>query len=564
MLKFAALALVIGLSTGCSVVALHPLAGDQAAPVIPSMAGLWRPVGETDTYRISVEDATTLKYCEIKDEKAEDCGSVQLIQLAGQMYADLVPDGSIVPLHLILRVKISADEIRMAMLEKVDLTAVPRYEIVGKGDTQQVVFTASTKELQSAMPRLAARTGAFGEEQVLQRVKSATPAAAPPALPLVKSFGNSPGLTGGFCSDKPFYYSTALPEGNYNVTVTFGDPAGPSSTTLRAESRRLIFEKIETAAGQLETRSFTVNIRNSRINSTESVRLKPREIGKLDWDDKLTLEFNGARPCVAGLEIARADDAITVFLAGDSTVVDQDEEPWAAWGQMLPRFFKPGVAIANYAESGEALKSFIAERRLEKLLTQMKRADYLFIQFTHNDQKQGSAYVDPFGSYKEYLKRFIKETRARGATPVLVTSMHRRTFGSGGAEDGKIQNSLGDYPEAMRQTAREEKVALIDLSAMSKTFYEALGPEESKKAFVIYPAGSFPGQKQELKDNTHFNSYGAYELARCVVEGIRKADLGIAKFLVDTPAFDPAHPDPVDKFRLPLTPSFMATKPDGN
>jgi hypothetical protein len=142
--------------------------------------------------------------------------------------------------------------------------------------------------------------------------------------------------------------------------------------------------------------------------------------------------------------------------------------------------------------------------------------------------------------------------------------MHRRTFGSGGAEDGKIQNSLGDYPEAMRQTAREEKVALIDLSAMSKTFYEALGPEESKKAFVIYPAGSFPGQKQELKDNTHFNSYGAYELARCVVEGIRKADLGIAKFLVDTPAFDPAHPDPVDKFRLPLTPSFMATKPDGN
>ncbi len=364
----------------------------------------------------------------------------------------------------------------MAILEKVDPATTLSHEILGKGENQQLVFTASTKELQAALPRLAARPGAFGEEQVLQRVTSATPpAAAAAALPLVKASFGASSVTGGFCSEKPFFYSTALSEGNYNVKVTFGDLAGPSSTTLRAESRRLIFEKIETAAGKMETRSFTVNLRNSRINSTDSVRLKPREIGKLDWDDKLTLEFNGSHPCVAALEIARADDAITVFLAGDSTVVDQDDEPWAAWGQMLPRFFKQGVAIANYAESGEALKSFVAERRLEKLLTQMKRGDYLFIQFTHNDQKQGSAYVEAFGSYKEYLKRFINEARARGATPVLVTSMHRRTFG----EDGKIQNSLGDYPEAMRQTAREENVALIDLSAMSKTLYEALGPEES-------------------------------------------------------------------------------------
>jgi hypothetical protein len=97
----------------------------------------------------------------------------------------------------------------------------------------------------------------------------------------------------------------------------------------------------------------------------------------------------------------------------------------------------------------------------------------------------------------------------------------------------------------MRQTAREENVALIDLTAMSKIFYEALGPEESKKAFVIYPAGTFPNQKDELKDNTHFNSYGAYELAKCIVEGIKSARLDLAKFLIgDTPAFDPAHPDP--------------------
>src|SRR5260370_5022548 len=211
MLKFAALAVLIGLTTGCSVVALHPLAGGQAASVNPAITGLWRQVGETDRYSFSMEDAATLRYCEIKDDRAEDCGSVQFIQLGGQMYADLVPDSSIVPLHLILRVKISADEIRMAMLEKVDLTAVPRYEIVGKGDTQQVVFTASTKELQAALPRLAAIPAAFGEEQVLQRVKSSAPPAA--ARANIKAT----------CSDKPFFYSTALPEGNYNVTVTFGN-----------------------------------------------------------------------------------------------------------------------------------------------------------------------------------------------------------------------------------------------------------------------------------------------------------------------------------------------------
>jgi lysophospholipase L1-like esterase len=228
---------------------------------------------------------------------------------------------------------------------------------------------------------------------------------------------------------------------------------------------------------------------------------------------------------------------------------------------MLPRFFKPGVAIANYAESGEALRSFTAEKRLEKLLTQMHRGDYLFIQFAHNDQKPGGAYVEAFTTYKEWLKRFIAEARQRGATPVLVTSMHRRSFG----EDGKIRNTLGDYPEAMRQTAREENVPLIDLNVMSKAFYEALGPEGSKKAFVIYPAGTFPGQDRELKDDTHFNSYGAYELAKCIVEGIKSAKLDLAGFLIgDTPAFDPSHPDPVDRVRMPLSPVFSLIKPDGN
>ncbi len=335
-------------------------------------------------------------------------------------------------------------------------------------------------------------------------------------------------------------FSFEAPEGNYNVKVTVGDATESCSATIRSESRRLMVEQVRTAPGQLITREFAVNVRYPEIDAAESVRLKPREIGKLDWDHKLTLDVTGTRPCVSAVEATKAD-VVTVYLAGDSTVTDQDEEPWAAWGQMLPRFFKPGVAVANYAESGESAASFIREKRLQKILSVISAGDYLFIQFAHNDQKERGENIGPFTTYKASLKLFVAEARKRGAIPVFVTSMHRRTFG----EDGKIVNSLGDYPEAMRQAAKEENVPLIDLHAMSQVFYEVLGPERSTKAFVHYAAGTFPGQTEELKDNTHFNSYGAYELARCMVEGIRANKLGIAAFLADDAApFDASHPDP--------------------
>ena len=373
--------------------------------------------------------------------------------------------------------------------------------------------------------------------------------------------GGGDALRDDFCTGStPFFFTVDVPEGNYDVTVTLGDRNGPSTTTIKSESRRLMLEKVETVQGSFVTRTFTVNVRNSRLKSGGQVRLKPDEQPKLDWDGHLTLEFSDARPCVCALEITRADNAVTLFLAGDSTVTDQVREPWCSWGQMLPRFFQPGVAIANHAESGEALRSFQAERRREKILDQIRSGDYLFIQFAHNDQKKNGAYAPASTDYKDLLRAFIREARARSAIPVLVTSMHRRRFDA----EGRILNTLEDYPEAMRQTAAEESVALIDLNAMSKVFFEALGPEASKRAFVHYPAGSFPEQSKELQDDTHFNAYGAYELARCVVEGIRKSDLGIGRYLLDgLPPFDPSNPDPVDGWSLPASqPAPLFEVPD--
>lgn len=380
--------------------------------------------------------------------------------------------------------------------------------------------------------------------------------------------GGKDPLTGDFItSDKPFFFSVKLPEGNYDIKIYLGDKQGNSATTVRAENRRLMFNNFKIQKGIIATPTITVHIRDSIIrdehgNPVSKVRLKPREVTYAHWDDLLTLEFTDSLPKVCGLEISKNTQATTIFLAGNSTVVDQDREPWAAWGQMIPSFFAPEkIAIANYAESGETLVAFKGERRLEKLWSMVKPGDYLFIEFAHNDQKPGSTHLDPFTTYKETIKTWIAEARKRSVTPVLVTSMHRRNFDS----TGHIINTLGDYPEAMRQTAAEEKVALIDLNAMSKILYEAWGPQQSVKAFVHYEANTFPGQTTALKDDTHFNTYGAYEIARCVAKGIGEAKLDITKYLqADKLIFDPARPDDVNKWYWPLSPLVSSVKPDGN
>jgi len=375
-------------------------------------------------------------------------------------------------------------------------------------------------------------------------------------------------LTGDYIgSKKPFYFSVKLPEGNYDVKLILGDSKGSSATTVRTECRRLMLENIRTIKGEIITKTFTVHVKDSLIrdadgNIVSKVKLKAREFSYLHWDNLITLEFNDSLPKICAVEITKNKNAATIFLAGNSTVVDQDREPWAAWGQMFPRFLIPSeVVVANYAESGETLKAFKGERRLEKIWSMAKPGDYLFIEFTHNDQKPGGNHLDPFTTYKQTLQEWIEAARKRNITPVLVTSMHRRNFDS----SGQIINTLLEYPEAMRQTAKEENVDLVDLNAMSKILYEAWGPEISLKAFVHYPANSFPNQPQALQDNTHFSPYGAYELAKCVISSIQQQHLSLEKFIRnDIPFYDPAKPLPFEKFYWPQSSFVSSVKPDGN
>jgi len=356
---------------------------------------------------------------------------------------------------------------------------------------------------------------------------------------------------GSITSDQPpFYFSAKVPgEGNYRVTVTLGDRDAPTVTTVKAELRRLMVEKVETRPGEFVKRTFLVNTRTPRIDANTEVRLKDREKTSeaWAWDDRITLEFTNQHPAVSAIEIVKAD-VRTLYIAGDSTSTDQGREPFNSWGQMLPRFFTPRIAVANHGESGESLRSFIGERRLAKLSTLMKSGDWLLIQMGHNDQKEKGEGVGAFTTYKESLKKLIAEARRLGVTPILVTPMNRMTFDA----EGKVTNSLGDYPEAVRQAGTEEKVEVIDLNAMSKLFYEALGPKDAVKAFAD-------------GDTTHHNNYGSYELARCIVQAIRESKSDLAKYLVDDVAsFDPSHPDPLSKFDIPAEPRGTVQKPYGN
>ena len=362
-------------------------------------------------------------------------------------------------------------------------------------------------------------------------------------------------------SKSPFFFSVRVPDGNYKVTVRLGSKKQTGVTTVRGESRRLFVENLPTKKGQFIDETFIINKRTPRISEKEYVRIKPREKAKLNWDDKLTLEFNGDAPVCQSIRIEPADPSvITVFLCGNSTVVDQDNEPWASWGQMIPHFFGTEVCIANYAESGESANTFIGAGRLKKALSQMKKGDYLFMEFGHNDQKQKGPGKGAYYSFMTSLKTFIDEARARGAYPVLVTPTQRRSFDS----TGHIRDTHEDYPEAMRWLAAKENIPLIDLNEMTRTLYEALGTETSKRAFVHYPAGTYPGQTKAFEDNTHFNPYGAYQIAQCVIEGMKKAVPELAKHLKIDPAYNPAHPDDVNTFHWNESPFTEIEKPDGN
>ena len=364
-------------------------------------------------------------------------------------------------------------------------------------------------------------------------------------------------------SERPFYFSVPVEDGNYKVTVTLGNKKKAAQTVVRAESRRLMVENCVTKKGKFETYSFIVNKRSQEIPGGGKVSLKPRELDYLNWDSLLTLEFNGAAPAVKSIRIEPDTTATTIFLCGNSTVVDQELEPWASWGQMIPRWFTDKVAISNHAESGLTVRTFLDGHRLDKVLSMLKKGDYVVCEFGHNDQKEKRPGDGAWYHFAHGLKTFIDRVRAANGHIIFITPTQRRSFDE--ATHTKIQETHLDYPDAMRAVAKREGVPVIELHDMTRTFFEALGYEGSKKALVHYPANTFPGQDKPLADNTHFNPYGAYEVAKMVVMGMKQLQLPvIGELKTEWQDFDAAHPDDPDAFVWYQAQRQDVTKPDGN
>ncbi len=367
-------------------------------------------------------------------------------------------------------------------------------------------------------------------------------------------YGFEPGATltavaNAVTSAQPFLFSVAVPEGNYRVTVTLGDPTADAITTVKAESRRLMLERVRTAAGKFETRTFTVNVRTPKISNGDEVNLDSREMNlathkaiSRDWDDKLTLQFSDSHPAVSAIAIQKVDDAVTVFITGDSTVTDQPGGAITTWGQNITRWFTSDVAVANHAESGETLKGFLKERRWEKLLDSVHQGDYVIIEFGCNDSKKSGpqniypnqdfseTYVDAGTTYKELLKQFAADVQKKGAFPIIASPSARR-------QDSKKPGSLQAYADAAIAVAKEINVPSIDLNSFGVELNDALGADSPKL----------------FNDQTHPSEYGGYLQSKCIALGIKQDNLPLAKYIVDDLGdFNPQHPTPLlANFNLP-------------
>jgi len=235
-------------------------------------------------------------------------------------------------------------------------------------------------------------------------------------------------------------------------------------------------------------------------------------------------------PSVAATQPAtRASGAtLRIHLMGDSTVATYKEAqfPLMGWGQVFGRFFGPAVEVVNYAVGGRSTKSFIDEKRWDAVLAALAPGDWLFIQFGHNDEKKDKpeVYAAPDGAYREFLALFIAKAREKGANPVLVTPVARRSFSS----DGRFYNSHGVYPDAMKAVAAETKAPCIDLTEKSGALLQSLGAEGAKKLYNYCEPGQFPGWPKGNRDDSHFCEAGAMEIAKLILTGIRERQLPLA------------------------------------
>lgn len=251
------------------------------------------------------------------------------------------------------------------------------------------------------------------------------------------------------------------------------------------------------------------------------------------------------------LSAFKSDRVITIFMIGDSTMANKTLDAGnleRGWGHVLGGYFTEDVRVDNHALNGRSSKSFIDEGHWDEVVSKIKPGDYVFIQFGHNDEKpKPDRHTDPGTTFDENLRKFVRETREKGGIPVLFNSVVRRNFGENpnaiaaddfrpekadAVEEGDtLIDTHGKYLDSPRNVAKEMGVAFIDLNKATKELVESMGVEGSKKLFMWVPAGVSPACPKGRQDNTHFNIYGARQVAKLAVQAIEKQIPELGKYV---------------------------------
>lgn len=227
-----------------------------------------------------------------------------------------------------------------------------------------------------------------------------------------------------------------------------------------------------------------------------------------------------------------AQNKPTLYLIGDSTMADKkdpDENPEHGWGQMLPQLMTSDIIVDNHAVNGRSSRSFISEGRWKKVKDQLKPGDYVFIQFGHNDEKikDSTRYTNPYTQFWHNLEKFVKETREKGAQPVLLSSIVRRKFN----EYGVLVDTHGNYPLVTRLVAQEMNVPFIDLQWLTEKLEIQYGPEGSKNLHLHLKLGEDPYEPEGRDDDTHLSEKGATLVASLALKDAAKQGLGLKQYI---------------------------------
>jgi lysophospholipase L1-like esterase len=232
---------------------------------------------------------------------------------------------------------------------------------------------------------------------------------------------------------------------------------------------------------------------------------------------------------------AAAADTPTLWVIGDSTasVYAANLYPRMGWAQPLQDSFAPACAtIQDRAISGRSSKSFFDEGAWTPVRDALKRGDFVLIQFGHNDEKSGDPlrFTDPFTTFQQYLSTYLDDTLARGATPILLTPIQRNKW-----TGPVLADTHGQYPAAIRDLAQARGVALVDATALTKSYFESIGESATTLLFMDLAVGQFPNYPDGNVDNTHLQEGGARAIARLILADLARQGSPIARLLRQAP-----------------------------